>query len=220
MGTMTHVKICGITNIEDAELCCEAGADALGLNFYPPSVRHISVESAQAIAAAVRGRALLIGVFVNENEGRVRSIRDTVGLDCVQFHGDEAPELVSRFLPHAYRAFRVRGPEILEQVRAYPGEHVLLDAYVPDMPGGSGARFDWSLATRVAEERRLTLAGGLTPDNVAAAVAQVQPFCVDVASGVERVKGRKDPDLVRAFITNAKAAGNPDMSAPRARPSH
>jgi phosphoribosylanthranilate isomerase len=128
-----------------------------------------------------------------------------VGLGCVQLHGDEPPELLAQFLPHAYKALRVRGPGVREEAVRYAGEFLLLDAYVPGVHGGSGARFDWNLALELAQQRKLVLAGGLTPDNVAQAVASVKPFSVDVASGVESAPGVKDPARVRAFIENAKA---------------
>ncbi|MET0286260.1 MAG: phosphoribosylanthranilate isomerase [Polyangiales bacterium] len=200
---MVRVKICGVTSLEDARRTLDAGADAIGLNFWAKSARRCSEEVAREIVAAFKGQTLFVGVFVDSSADEVERIRTSVGLDCVQLHGEEPPSMVQRFLPHAYKAVRVRG-DVLAAVRAYPGEHVLLDAYVPGLPGGTGATFDWNLARAVAAERKLTLAGGLTPDNVRAAVATVNPYCVDVASGVESAPGVKDPALVRAFIANAR----------------
>jgi phosphoribosylanthranilate isomerase len=203
---MIAVKICGITTTEDAELCVAAGADAIGLNFYPASPRSIDAERARAIVAAVGGRALTVGVFVDSTEAEIEALRSQTGIDCVQLHGDESPELLTHFLPHAFKALRVRGPKTLELARRFGGRHLLLDAYVPGESGGTGKTFEWSLATELARERHITLAGGLEPGNVAAAIAQVRPFCVDVASGVERAPGCKDAERVHAFIRNAKAA--------------
>lgn len=201
---MTYVKICGVKTVQDAQLCVAAGADALGLNFYPGSSRYIDVASAQAIASAVAGQIALIGVFVNEKESTVATIRDALNLTFVQFHGDETPELVQRFLPSAYRAFRVRGSDSLDEARHFPGDHLLVDAYVPGMPGGTGSSFDWNLATPIARERKVFIAGGLTPDNVAAAICTTNPYAVDVASGVESSPGVKNPLLVARFVARAK----------------
>jgi phosphoribosylanthranilate isomerase len=203
---MTHVKICGLTSLADARICLDAGTDAIGLNFWPKSVRYCQESVARAIADAVRGKALIVGVFVDASREEIVRIAREVGLDCVQLHGDEPPELLVAFLPHAYKALRVRGPEIVQEVARYGGEHVLLDAYVKGMPGGTGERFDWALAEGVARARKLTLAGGLTPDNVAEAVRAVRPYCVDVASGVESAPGVKDAALVSRFVSNARAA--------------
>jgi phosphoribosylanthranilate isomerase len=202
------VKICGITCVEDAELCVAEGADAIGLNFYARSPRCIDVATARDIVAAVGARVLTVGVFVDAGYDEIARMRDATGMRCVQLHGDETPELLARFLPHAYKALRVRDARSIERARAYAGEHILLDAYVPGQAGGTGATFRWELATELARQRKVTLAGGLQPENVAAAVAQVQPFCVDVASGVETSVSarRKDRARVHAFISTAKAA--------------
>ena len=189
---MVRVKVCGVTSLDDARMCVELGVDAIGLNFWPRSVRRCELPVARDIVAALHGQALFVGVFVDAAEAEIASTIEQVRLDCVQLHGDEPPALVARFLPHAYKALRVRGESPLELVRSYPGEHVLLDAYVPGMPGGTGAVFDWSLAREVALERKLTLAGGLTADNVAAAIREVRPYCVDTASGVESGPGVKE----------------------------
>ena len=203
---MTHVKICGVTSVQDAALCVEAGADAIGLNFAPGSPRCLDLTTAAMIRRVIPAQVKAVGVFVDADRETLIRYRDSLGLDCLQLHGDESPELLASFLPHAYKALRVRGPGVKQEAARYPGAFLLLDAYVPGMHGGSGARFDWSLALELAQERKLTLAGGLTPHNVAEAIVAVKPFCVDVASGVESAPGRKDEALVRAFISNARAA--------------
>jgi phosphoribosylanthranilate isomerase len=204
-SAMVRVKICGVTSVEDAQLCVSAGADAIGLNFVAASPRCIDVALARSIVAALPPHVLSVGVFVDADYAELIDIKTRVGLGCLQLHGDESPELLARCLPHAYKALRVRDVSIVSEAQRYPGEYLLLDAYVPGAHGGTGARFDWSLAAECAKWRKLTLAGGLTPDNVAEAIAAVQPFCVDVASGVERKVARKDPALVRAFVSAARA---------------
>jgi phosphoribosylanthranilate isomerase len=203
---MVRVKICGITSVADAELCVDAGADAIGLNFYAGSPRCVAPEIARDIVSAIAGRTLVVGVFVDAAQDAIAELRERCGLECVQLHGDEPPEVLARFLPHAYKAIRVRGPQSLSKAHAFGGEHILLDAYVPGIAGGTGARFDWSLAAELARERKVTLAGGLHERNVADAVAAVQPYCVDVASGVEIAPGRKDERKVRAFVAAAKSS--------------
>lgn len=203
---MVRVKVCGVTSVEDASMCVELGVDAIGLNFWPRSVRRCELTVARDIVSAHRGRTLFVGVFVDADEAEIASTIEQVGLDCVQLHGDEPPTLVQRFLPHAYKAVRVRGESPLALVRSYPGDYILLDAYVPGMPGGTGAVFDWTLAREVALERKLTLAGGLTADNVAAAVRAVNPYCVDTASGVESAPGVKSRELVARFVEQARGA--------------
>jgi phosphoribosylanthranilate isomerase len=202
---MTRVKICGLTSVADAEACVDLGADAIGLNFWNGSARRCDESIAREISARVRGRALVVGVFVDAELPEIARITREVGLDCVQLHGDEPAELLAQLLPHAYKALRVRGPEIATEVTRYPGEHVLLDAYVKGMPGGTGATFDWALAAQIARVRKLTLAGGLVPDNVAEAVRAVRPYCVDTASGVESAPGVKDAELVARFVANARS---------------
>jgi phosphoribosylanthranilate isomerase len=201
---MTRVKICGVTSVEDALASVEAGADAIGVNFARRSPRRVDVGLARQIVDALPPHVISVGVFVDSSEAEIRDVIARTGLRCVQLHGDEPPELVAAFLPHAYKALRVRGPGVLDEAARYPGEYVLLDAYVPGVEGGTGATFDWSVAAKLAQLRQVTLAGGLTPSNVAQAVREVRPFCVDVASGVELSPGRKDAAKVRAFIAAAK----------------
>jgi phosphoribosylanthranilate isomerase len=200
-----RVKICGVTSVEDALAAVAAGADAIGVNFAAGSPRRLDVAIARSIVQALPARVVSVGVFVDFCEAELREVQAGVGLGCVQLHGDESPELLSLFLPHAYKAIRVRGRESLEVAARYGGEHILLDAFVPGVHGGSGATFDWSLAAEVARSRSVTLAGGLSPSNVAEAVRVVRPYCVDVASGVESAPGRKSVELMRAFVAAAKS---------------
>ncbi|MDB4974151.1 MAG: Phosphoribosylanthranilate isomerase [Myxococcaceae bacterium] len=201
-----RVKVCGVTSLADARACVEAGVDAIGLNFWSRSVRRCDETEARTIVQTLRGKTLFVGVFVDQPVAEIERLVREVGLDCVQLHGEEPSATVQHFLPHAYKALRVRGEEVLTEVRSFPGEYILLDAYVAGMPGGTGAVFDWQLAKQVALERKLTLAGGLTPDNVVEAVQAVRPWCVDTASGVESAPGVKDHELVRQFIARAKSA--------------
>ena len=201
---MVQVKICGLTSVDDAARCVELGADAIGLNFWPRSPRATDVETARSIVESLGHRAQMVGVFVDFDLTQVRTILQETGIQWAQLHGDEPPELVSDLLPRAYKALGVKDGSVIELARRYPGEHLLLDASVPGLPGGTGRTFDWAIAAEVAKERTLTLAGGLTPDNVAEAIRSVRPFRVDVASGVEASPGQKDPRLVERFIQSAK----------------
>jgi len=203
---MVEVKICGLTTVGDAVRCIEAGVDAIGLNFWPGSPRSVDVQRAREIVDAAGDRAVMVGVFVDFTLDHVCGILRETGIGWAQLHGDEPPELIAELLPTAYKAIGVKDGSAIELARSYPGEHLLLDASVPGTPGGTGRTFDWDIAAAVAGERKLTLAGGLTPDNVADAVRAVRPFRVDVASGVESTPGRKDRELVRAFIDAARSA--------------
>jgi len=203
---MVRVKVCGVTSLRDARLCVEAGVDAIGLNFWPGTVRCCDEAVARQIVAELKGQALFVGVFVDADAREIERLRRDTGIECVQLHGEEPPELVARFLPHAYKALRVRDASVLAEVARYPGDYVLLDAYVAGQPGGTGAVFDWELARSVARTRKLTLAGGLTASNVAEAVRAVEPYCVDTASGVESAPGIKDQELVKRFVAHAKEA--------------
>jgi phosphoribosylanthranilate isomerase len=203
---MVEVKICGLTTIDDAVRCIEAGAHAIGLNFWVGSPRCVDVPTARAIVEVGGDHATMVGVFVDFTLDQVREILRETGIQWAQLHGDETPDLVAQLLPHAYKAVGVKDSSAIELAGSYPGEHLLLDASVPGMPGGTGRTFDWEIAAALAEERKLTLAGGLTPDNVAEAVRVVRPFRVDVASGVESAPGRKDLNLVRRFIKAARSA--------------
>lgn len=201
---MTHVKICGVTTVSDALACAELGASAVGLNFVPASPRCITAACAREIARALRpSKVLVVGVVADLDVDAMRALVAEAELGCLQLHGDESPESVTPMLPHAYKAVRIGGPEDVTRARSFPGEFLLVDAKVEDARGGTGKTFDWQLVRDLARERKLTLAGGLRPDNVARAIEAVDPWCVDVASGVERAPGVKDLDAVRTFIQEA-----------------
>ena len=201
------VKICGITSEADALAAAEAGADAIGLMFYEGSPRHVTLEQAKAISAALPQHVMRVGVFVNAEEAFVHQALTECMLNILQFHGDETPEECSRYPVMTLKAFRVQGEETLAELEAYPSAGYLLDAYVKDALGGTGATFNWDLAVRAQEfGKPIFLAGGLTPENVAEAVRKVQPFGVDVSSGVEIEPGRNDAEQMRTFVAAAKGA--------------
>jgi phosphoribosylanthranilate isomerase len=203
---VTHVKICGLTRVADAEACALAGASAIGLNFIDASPRRVTVERAREISRAVRGKVLVVGVVADLEVPAMRRLLKEAELECLQLHGDESPGTLAALLPHAYKAVRVAGAADVTKARSFQGEYLLVDAYAKGALGGTGTTFDWSLVAALAGERKLTLAGGLTPDNVADAIRAIRPYCVDVASGVEREPGVKDPVKVKAFIDASRGA--------------
>jgi len=203
----TRVKICGITNLPDAQVAVEAGTDALGFNFYEKSPRFIPINTAAEISRALPPFTLRVGVFVNPVEELVRRAISECGLGLLQFHGDEPPEFCTQFGLMSMKAFRIRDAGSLKELPNYRTDAWLLDAYVSDTFGGTGETFNWSLATEAQKlGKPVFLAGGLTPENVAEAIRQVKPFGVDVSSGVESSPGKKDHAKVRAFIKAAKQA--------------
>jgi phosphoribosylanthranilate isomerase len=205
------VKVCGVTNLEDALAAVEAGAELLGFNFYGRSPRYIAPAEARRVVESLPEGVLTVGVFVNE-EGpeRVLELASEAGVGAVQLHGAESPEYCARLAGRmTIKALRVGEDFTAESACAYASDAVLLDAYVAGEWGGTGHTFDWSLARRTREAvPRLFLAGGLKPENVAAAVAAVRPFAVDVCSGVETSPGRKSLPLLRRFVEEVKAAGS------------
>lgn len=202
-----RVKICGITNLADARVAIEAGADALGFNFYEKSPRFIPTAVAAEISRALPPFALRTGVFVNPSEELVRRAIGECGLNLLQFHGDEPPDFCTQFGFMSMKAFRVRDAGSLKELPKYQTDAWLLDAYASDTFGGTGEKFNWGLAAEAQRPGKpVFLAGGLTPENVAEAIQQAQPFGVDVSSGVESSPGRKDHTKVRAFIKAAKSS--------------
>jgi len=205
---MTHVKVCGIKSLEDALAALEAGADMLGFNFYARSPRYVAPAVARKIIESLTGDVSCVGVFVNESApADVERIALEAGLDAVQLHGDESPEYCQSLRGlKTIKALRVGADYSADSAAAYGTDAVLLDAYVAGARGGTGHTFDWTLAALTRERvPRLFLAGGLTPDNVALAVAAVRPYAVDVCSGVETAPGRKSPELMRRFVEQVKS---------------
>jgi len=200
------VKVCGITSVEQALLCVDAGVDAVGVNLVPSSVRRIDRERASAIAKAIGQRALVVAVVADLQAGELRRLRAETDIRWLQLSGNESPELVAELGPEAYKAVRIGSAEDVSMAASFAGDRVLVDAKVEGALGGTGRRFDWSLVQELARERRIVLAGGLRPNNVAQAIAAVRPFGVDVASGVERAPGDKDFDAVRCFVESARSA--------------
>lgn len=199
------VKICGITSVSDANAAADAGADALGFMFWDKSPRAVSLGAAAEIVRQLPPFIVKVGVFVNAEEDLViRAIREC-GLNLLQFHGDETPEYCLQFGLMSMKAFRMRDAGSLKALANYPTDAWLLDAYTPGKPGGTGEQFDWDLAVEAVKlGRPIFLAGGLTPENVGEAVTRVQPYAVDVSSGVEAAPGRKDHAKVREFIAAAR----------------
>lgn len=200
MAVRTRVKICGITRVEDARLAVAAGADAIGLVFYAPSPRAVSMDQAREIVASVPAFVTCVGLFVDAPESEVRSVLSQVPLDLLQFHGDETPSYCAAFERPWIKALRVRpGLDLeaaAEQFSASRG--LLLDAYKAGIPGGTGEVFDWQL---IPDQLPLPviLAGGLDAANIRQAIQAVQPFAVDVSGGVELSKGIKDANKILAF---------------------
>lgn len=203
-----RVKICGLTSTADALAAVDAGADAVGFMFHPASPRAISPASAGEIAGALPPFVARVGVFVHAGLEIILRTASQCGLSAIQLHGDYPPEFAASLQPWAViQAFRVRGPEILESLPSYATAAWLLDAFVPGQPGGTGTCFDWQWAAAAVHlGRPVILAGGLTPDNVARAIAEVHPYAVDVSSGVESAPGRKDPVRMRAFVNAVRGA--------------
>ena len=201
----TRVKICGITNLADAQAAVAAGADALGFNFYEGSPRHISLKTATAISKQLPPFVMRAGVFVNADEDLVTRAIAECNLSLLQFHGDEPPEFCTQFGLMSMKAFRIRDEKSLEELPKHQTDAYLLDAYSAEAFGGTGEKFNWDLAIEAQKfGKPIFLAGGLTPENVADAVKKVKPFGVDVSSGVEISPGKKNHAKVKAFIHAAK----------------
>jgi phosphoribosylanthranilate isomerase len=202
----TRVKICGITNVDDALMAVEMGADALGFIFYPKSPRYVKIADAANICDRLPPFVAKVGVFVDELEYEIEKALRECLLTALQFHGDEPPGFCQKFPAKSVKAIRMRDESSLRLAAEYDVDALLLDTYTGDSRGGTGKVFDWSLAVRAQKlGPPIILSGGLTAENVAEAIRTVEPYAVDTASGVESAPGRKDPEKVRRFIEACKS---------------
>jgi len=199
------VKICGITNLDDATAAVEAGADALGFMFYEPSPRHVQIECVAKIVQKLPLWVLKVGVFVNPDPELVMTALGNCGLNLLQFHGEESPDFCASFGVMSMKAFRLKDSGSLLSIPNYRTDVYLLDSYVAGKQGGTGEKFNWNLAVEAKKfGKPIFLAGGLTPQNVGEAVKEVQPYGVDVSSGVELSPGKKDHGKIWRFIEAAR----------------
>jgi phosphoribosylanthranilate isomerase len=204
-----RIKICGITNEEDAMAAARFGADALGFIF-APSPRRISPQKARKIVKALPPLVQRVGVFVDEDPGEVSSVAQMCGLDILQFHGSESADYCERFDQRLIKAVRLRNRQDLKRLAEYDGvvHALLLDTYVPDKLGGTGITFNWEWAAEAGIYRRIILAGGLNPENVAFAISTVKPYGVDASSSLEHSPGVKDHGKMMQFIAEVRRAGS------------
>lgn len=206
---MTRVKICANTSLDDAERAATLGAWAIGLIFVPGTPREVTVDTATGIAAALRRRTEVCGVFANAPLDEVAAVADAVGLTMLQLHGDEGPaycaEAARRTGARVAKAARVRSRADLHALEPFHTDFHLLDAHVDGRLGGTGTTWDWDLVAQRRSGTPLVVSGGLSPENVGEAIRRTRPFAVDVASGVEAQPGRKDPEKLEAFFAAARA---------------
>lgn len=205
---MVRIKICGITNIEDALAAVDYGADALGFIFVKESPRYILPEMAKEIISHLPPFVTTVGVFVNEESSKMRETLELTGVNILQLHGDEAPDACNIW-HRVVKAFRVRDFTDLKPLENYRTSAFLLDTYSPEQFGGTGQIFNWDIAVEAKRFGRIVLSGGLTPDNIEKAVIWVRPYGIDVCSGIEEDKGKKDLKKMRIFIEKAKIALKP-----------
>lgn len=215
---MTKIKICGITNIEDALCAAETGADYIGFVFWKGSPRYIKPEDAALIIKKLPSSVTTVGVFVDQTPEEVSAIIKTTGIDCIQLHGDETPWDYRVSGKRIIKAYRVNGEDILSTIKKQTSGHrmlealsmksysfdLLLDTYKSGVQGGTGETFDWDIAVKAKEYGNVILSGGLTPENVAAAIERVRPYGVDVSSGVEISPGKKDRSKTLKFIEEVR----------------
>ena len=204
---LVKIKICGITNIDDAMAAVEFGADAVGFVFFQGSPRYISPDAAAGIIRKLPSFAMTIGVFVDEKPSQIEKTIASTGIDVIQLHGDEPPEMCA-FSRRIIKAIRIKSLASLDPLVHYQDKvsAFLLDTFSPGSLGGTGQKFNWDIATYAKQFGRTILSGGLTPDNIVEAIRRVRPYGVDVSSGVELKKGKKDHLKMRLFIERAKAA--------------
>ncbi|MEW8027136.1 MAG: phosphoribosylanthranilate isomerase [Candidatus Thiodiazotropha sp.] len=205
----TRIKICGITRVEDAADAVRLGADAIGLVFYPPSPRAVSLQQAKAIVESLPPFVTVVGLFVDQDRDTIERYIHEVQIDLLQFHGDESADECSGYPRPWIKAIRMcEGIDLVEIERTYSrASGLLLDSYKAGVPGGTGQCFDWGRIP-ATQASRIILAGGLDPQNVAQAIRQVHPYAVDVSGGVERSKGIKDAAKIEAFIAGVKRGDN------------
>lgn len=203
----TRVKICGITRVGDGIAAAEAGADALGFVFFEKSARYVSIEKAAEICRNIPPFVTKVALFVDASDDEVRNVIDNVDIDLLQFHGNESPEFCQNFNLPYIKAIRAKNREsIIDAVEAHSlAIGVLIDSYVPGVPGGTGSTFDWSLVP-VEHRSKIILAGGLDSENVAEAIVSIRPYAVDISGGVESRKGIKDSDKIYKFMKEVASA--------------
>jgi len=202
---MIRIKICGITNLEDARIASDLGADALGFVFYEKSPRHVSRDLARKIVASLPPFTTPVGLFVNESPINIRETVEYCNLQAIQLHGEESPELCDQLKGlKIIKAIRVIDREGLREIDNYRVSAILLDTYSKKSYGGTGRSFDWKILTGIGTISNLILAGGLTPGNVSEAIRTVNPYAVDVSSGVEKKPGKKDLKKIKEFIKVVK----------------
>ncbi len=202
MTTRVKVKVCGVRSVEEAEAALDAGADALGFNFWPQSRRYISPRAASDIISKLSPVASTVGVFVNEEANSIIDVASELRLSAVQLHGDESPEFCAALGSiKIIKAIRVGQDFDLGIIRSYPVSMVLLDSSIQGSYGGTGQRFDWRIAIEAKRLARIILAGGLNTENVWEAITHVRPAAIDVCSGVEAEPGRKDFNKLRSFMS-------------------
>ena len=197
---MVRIKICGITNIEDALLSVDLGANALGFVFYEGSKRYIKPDNAQSIISKLPPFVTTVGVFVNQKLEEIKKIKEKAGFDDIQLHGDESPDFCMKLEGKIIKAIRVKDSINPEEIESYPTQAILIDNYSTEAYGGTGETFRWEILKGFDTSKKIILSGGLTPENVAQAIRIVNPYAVDVSSGVEENPGKKNPDKLKRFI--------------------
>ena len=209
---MTRIKICGITNVEDARLAAELGSDALGFIFYKGSKRYVDPRDAGRIISSLPPFVSAVGVFVNQDLEEILEYARISGIDTVQLHGDETPEICRKLPYRRIKAVRVKEAVNIAEVELYPVQAILFDKHTDDMYGGTGSSFDWGTLKGLEISKKVILSGGLTPENVSRAISIVKPYGVDVSSGVEDAPGKKNHMKIRKFIEAVRDVGETDRA--------